>query len=65
MRTSANFAFLKHGFPHAVKSAGFAERYVYGDPRVSCFHVTRELEGLATLEKDITKAREELEGMLG
>ena len=34
MEVSENFAFLKQEFPHAVESASFAERHVFGDPRL-------------------------------
>ena len=46
MEISANFAFLKQEFPHAVESASYAERHVYGDPRASCFHARHALERL-------------------
>ena len=46
MKISVNFAFLKQEFPHAAESASYAERYVYGDPRASCFHARHALERL-------------------
>jgi type I restriction enzyme R subunit len=46
MEVSANFAFLRHEFPHAAESASFAEQHVYGDPRASCFHARHALENL-------------------
>ncbi len=46
MEISANFAFLKHEFPHAAESASYAEHHVYGDPRASCFHARHALERL-------------------
>ena len=58
MEISANFAFLKHEFPHAAESASHAEHHVYGDPRASCFHARHALERLVKrvyrVEKTLT-----------
>ncbi|MCY4350263.1 MAG: hypothetical protein OXC25_10510, partial [Thiotrichales bacterium] len=56
MEVSANFAFLKQEFPHVAESASYAEHYVYGDPRASCFHARHALERLVKRIYKIDKA---------
>jgi type I restriction enzyme R subunit len=56
MEVSANFDFLKQEFIHVAKSASYAERHVYGDPRASCFHARHALERLIKRIYRIDKA---------